>query len=96
MIDLESLDALIARLDRALARAGHDPRDPLAAQELVLGAQALASRPLPPGLDPELEALVGQAIALAGAFEPDRPKDIEMLRDKLFDIAAVLSVRARY
>ncbi|CAN5901374.1 hypothetical protein BH11PSE3_BH11PSE3_25700 [soil metagenome] len=95
MVDLESLDATIARLDLALARAGLDPRDAIAAHELVFCIQALACRPIPPELDPELEAHFGEAIALARTFEPTRPEDIESLRTKLFDIAAAISVRAR-
>jgi hypothetical protein len=70
MILLENLDASIARLDMALVRAQALPTDPIAAEELAFCLDTLAAHDLPSGLGPELDDLIGEAVALAGQLVP--------------------------
>ena len=70
MIHLENLDAAIARLDMALARANGLPGDPVAAHELAFCLAALAAQELPSGLGLELDRLLSRAIALARQLAP--------------------------
>jgi hypothetical protein len=70
MILLENLDASIARLDMALVRAQALPTDPVAAEELAFCLDTLAAQALPSGLGADLDALIGEAVALAGQLAP--------------------------
>lgn len=96
MLEIEPLDTAISRLDLALLRAEGRRHDPVAVHEVAYclkGLQALERRP---DLDPELGRLVGQAIELATLCTPPlSAESIELLRAKLLDIAAALSVRGR-
>ena len=95
MLEIEPLDAAISRLDLALLRADGRRHDPIAAHEVAYcleGLQALERRP---DLDPELHRLIGQAVELAALCTPLSAESIELLRAKLLDIAAAISVRSR-
>ena len=50
MIHLENLDAIVARLDLASARADGSPTDPLAAHEVACCLDTLSEQHLPSGL----------------------------------------------
>ena len=94
MLEIEPLDAAISRLDLALQRAEGRRHDPVAAHEVAYclnGLQALDRRP---DLDPQLRHLIGQAIELATLCAPLSAESIELLRAKLLDIAAAISVRS--
>lgn len=94
MLEIEPLDAAISRLDLALQRAEGRRHDPVAVHEVAYclkGLQALDRRP---DLDPQLRHLIGQAIELATLCTPLSAESIELLRAKLLDIAAAISVRS--
>jgi hypothetical protein len=98
MIHLENLDATVARLDLALARADDTPTDPLAAHEVAFCLDALAAQDLPSGLGADLDGLLRQAIHLARMVEPNAVPsraDSRRLRSMLLDIAAAIAGRAR-
>ena len=98
MIHLENLDAIVARLDLALARADGSPTDPLAAHEVAFCLDTLSAQHLPSGLGADLDGLLRQAIHLARMVEPNAVPsrvDSRRLRSVLLDIAAAIVVRAR-
>jgi hypothetical protein len=94
MPEIAPLDAAISRLDLALLRADGRRHDSVAVHEVahcLKGLEGVAHRT---DLDPELRRLIEQAIELATLVTPLSTECIELLRAKLLDIAAAISVRA--
>lgn len=110
--ELDRLDAMVARLDLALARAMASPGDPVAAWELSACIDLLDDHRLRSDLSPELCSLVEEALQLARSLDlgkdrrpigwwTNRPtaaerQAAERARSKLLDIAATMSVMRRW
>jgi hypothetical protein len=95
MLEIEPLDAAISRLDLALLRAEGRRHDPVAVHEVAYCLESLRALERRRDLDPDLHRLFGQAIELATLCTPLSAESIELLRAKLLDIAAAISVGSR-
>jgi hypothetical protein len=93
MLQLRDLDGMIARLDRALARAAMLGNDPLASHELAYCLQAFARVPIPPTLPADVSASVLRVMRLAGRLPSTEPDHLKQLREILLDIAAAIAVQ---
>jgi hypothetical protein len=93
MLQLKDLDGMIARLDRALARAMVQGNDPLAVHELAYCLQAFARIPIPPTLPADVSGLALQVMRVARRLTPTEPDNLRQFREILLDIAAAIAVQ---
>jgi hypothetical protein len=84
---------MIARLDRALARAIVQDSNPLAAHELTYCLQAFVRTPIPPTLPADVSTLVLRVMRVAHNLSLRQPDTLRQFREVLLDVAAAIAVQ---